>query len=101
MGEIVAIENPDLTPKSKNELAIEVLNFLNLKAHRNYRPTPVNLNFILMRMKEGYTVQDCKSVIAMKCREWSLDDKMHKYLRPATLFNCEKFNSYAGEIGEN
>ena len=78
--------------------AIEVLDFLNKKAGRNYRPTKVNTDFILARLKEGYTLQDCKSVIAMKCREWLRDDVMQKFLRPATLFNCMKFNQYAGEI---
>ena len=79
--------------------AREVLEFLNRKAGRNYRPTKVNLDFILARMKEGYSLQDCKSVVAMKVREWSGDDVMNKFLRPATLFNCAKFNSYAGELG--
>lgn len=80
--------------------ATEVLEFLNRKAGRNYRSTPVNLAFIQARFKEGYTVQDCKSVVAMKCREWLTDDVMGKFLRPATLFNREKFNQYAGELDE-
>ncbi len=78
--------------------ARDVLEFLNKKAHRNYRPTKVNTDFILARFKEGYSLQDCKSVIAMKCREWLHDDVMAKFLRPATLFNCAKFNQYAGEV---
>jgi uncharacterized phage protein (TIGR02220 family) len=80
--------------------AVEVIEFLNKKAGRNYRPTKVNTDFILARLKEGYTLQDCKSVIAMKVREWSGDDVMNKFLRPATLFNCAKFNQYAGELVE-
>ena len=80
--------------------AAEVLEFLNKKARRAYRPTPVNLNFILARFREGYTMQDCKSVIAMKVREWGDDEMMHKFLRPATLFNCAKFNQYVGEVVE-
>ncbi len=78
--------------------ALEALDFLNKKASRNYRPTKVNLDFILARFREGYTLQDCKSVVAMKCREWLRDEERSKYLRPATLFNCMKFNQYAGEI---
>lgn len=80
--------------------AIKVLEFLNSKANRNYRPTEVNLSLIQARLKEGYTTQDCFSVIAKKCREWMGDDKMSEYLRPATLFNREKFNQYIGEIVE-
>lgn len=80
--------------------AIEILQFLNTKASRNYRPTESNLKFILARFKEGYSLIECKQVIAKKCREWMPDDKMREYLRPATLFNCEKFNQYIGEIVE-
>jgi uncharacterized phage protein (TIGR02220 family) len=78
--------------------AIEVLNFLNEKANRRYRSTPVNLGFIKARLAEGYTAAECRQVIAKKCREWMADDKMAEYLRPATLFNREKFNQYAGEL---
>ena len=42
--------------------------------------------------------EECRAVVALKCREWGQDDKMEKYLRPATLFNREKFNQYAGEL---
>lgn len=95
----------DAQPKSEKSEStksesIEVLQFLNTKASRNYRPTEVNLQLIKARLKEGYTAQDCKQVIAKKCREWIPDDKMREYLRPATLFNREKFNQYIGEIVE-
>lgn len=87
--------------KSKTEQAIEILSFLNEKTGRRYRPTPVNLKFILARMKEGYTTDEIRAVVAMKCREWTGNDKMDPYLRPATLFNCEKFNQYAGLLGDD
>lgn len=98
-------EPDDAKPKSEKSEStksesIEVLQFLNTKASRNYRPTEVNLQLIKARLKEGYTAQDCKQVIAKKCREWIPDDKMREYLRPATLFNREKFNQYIGEIVE-
>ena len=80
--------------------ALEALQFLNIKAKRNYRGTEVNIKLIVSRFNEGYSLQDCKSVIAKKCREWLPDDKMREYLRPATLFNREKFNQYIGEIVE-
>ena len=83
--------------------ATEVLNFLNQKANRNYRgqdqngkPT-VNLKLIIDRLKTGATVQDCKTLIARKHRDWATDDKMRQYLRPATLFNATKFEQYLGE----
>lgn len=85
-------------PLTKRQQAEEVIAFLNEKTGRRYKPTQVNLDFILARFKEGYTIEECRAVVAMKVREWAQDDKMVKYLRPATLFNREKFNQYAGEL---
>jgi uncharacterized phage protein (TIGR02220 family) len=102
MGEVVNIIDvetgevkPD--PKSREAQARDVLSFLNAKAGRNYRPTRVNLKFIEDRLKEGYTMEDCKQVVVRKCREWK-GGEMDQYLRPATLFNATKFNQYAGEL---
>ena len=93
---------PDALPPSKlngkKTEAVEVLNFLNEKAGRAYRPTEANLGFIVARFKEGATVSDCRKVIAKKCREWATDEKMAEFLRPATLFNRQKFDQYIGEI---
>lgn len=78
--------------------ALEVLNFLNAKASRAYRPTRANLDMIRARLRDGATVADCKQVIAKKTREWGTDDKMAQYLRPLTLFNRSKFDQYTGEL---
>ncbi len=85
--------------------ADEVLSFLNAKTGKHYaaknpRGTPTaNAEAVIGRLKEGYTTQDCKSVIAMKCREWLGDERMSKFLRPATLFCRANFEQYIGEIG--
>ncbi len=90
---------PDVVPlKTKKQEATEVLAFLNAKASRNYQPTDTNLDLILARLREGYTPAQCRQVIAKKTREWLPNDKMREYLRPATLFNREKFNQYVGEL---
>lgn len=78
--------------------AKEVLAFLNEKTGRVFKPTEVNLHFIMARRREGYTMDECRQVIAMKVREWRGTEQA-KYLRPATLFNQEKFNQYAGFLG--
>ena len=88
---------PDV--KALRVQAIELLTFLNEKTGRTYQPVPVNVDMIVARLKEGSTVADCRAVIAKKCREWSADEKMTQYLRPATLFNRTKFAQYRGEIG--
>lgn len=80
--------------------ALRVLEFLNTKAKRAYKPVSANIDFILARLKEGATEQDMKSVIARKIRDWGTDPKMSQYLRPATLFNKTKFAQYQGELVE-
>ena len=90
--------NPSLTKQ-----AIEVLEFLNATTGRNYRATDstdkptTSLQHIISRLKTGATVQDCKTLIARKHRDWAGNDKMWPYLRPATLFNATKFEQYLGE----
>lgn len=81
------------------EHAKALLGFLNERTGRHYRATPTNLNFIVGRLKSGASVEDCRSIIARKVREWLTDPKMTKYLRPETLFNATKFESYIGELG--
>ena len=80
------------------EPAKRVIDFLNLKTGKAYRHQPVNIDMIAARLREGASEQDCKSVIARKVRDWQNDDKMRQYLRPATLFNREKFANYVGEL---
>ena len=79
------------------EGAKEVLNFLNEKTSRSFRAVDTNLRLIEARLRSGVSVQDCKSVIARKVREWISDAKMNKFLRPATLFSATNFEQYLGE----
>lgn len=90
---------PDASPSLK-EQAREILKFLNERTGKNFHPVDTNLDFIIARLRSGATVQDCKSVIAKKRREWIGDPKMAEYLRPATLFNKTKFEQYRGELVE-
>lgn len=78
--------------------AIEVLDFLNEKTGRLYRPVDANLKLIIARLTSGASVINCRQVIAKKTREWKADSKMVEYLRPATLFNATKFEQYMGEL---
>jgi len=90
----------DIARKKLNgtfEIAKELLEFLNKKTGKGFRPVLANLEPISARLKEGFSPQDIKTVIARKCMEWGKDDVMSKYLRPATLFNRSKFAQYNGE----
>ncbi len=73
-----------------------VIDFLNLKTGRKYRPTKSNLDPILARLREGYTLQDIRTVTMRKVNDWLTDEKMNEYLRPSTLYTARNFNSYAG-----
>ena len=97
---------PDVVPpKSKvngeNRLqAEEVLQFLNTKTGKNYKPVDANLELIVARLKEGYTVQDLRTLTARKVRDWSGDEKMAQFLRPKTLYNKTNAAQYLGECVE-
>jgi uncharacterized phage protein (TIGR02220 family) len=79
--------------------AQKILEFLNEKAGKAFRPVAAHLDLIQARLKDGATEANCRGVIARKVREWGPDPKMAKYLRPETLFNRTKFESYLGERG--
>ena len=86
------------TSPSWQEQAHSVLDFLNDKTGRVYRPVDTNLKLITARLKSGATVLQCRQVIARKARQWKGRPEMAPYLRPATLFNATKFEQYLGEL---
>lgn len=77
--------------------AIEILEFLNETTGRKYRPVDATLKPIVCRLRSGVTVQDCRTMIVRKWRDWHQDEKMEKYLRPATLFRASNFENYLAE----
>lgn len=81
-----------------NNEAIQVLEFLNEKAQRFYRPTETNLKLISARLAEGMTAQNLRSIIAKKLREWGDNPEMAMYLRPKTLFSRTNCEQYYGEL---
>ena len=101
----VVLKMADAEQPSLIEQASTVLTFLNGRTGKKFLPRnpkgapTANADFVIHRLKEGYTVQDCKSVIALKCREWLHDEKMSKFLTPETLFRRSNFERYIGEIG--
>lgn len=75
----------------------EIVSYLNEKTKKNFKhSTKDTQKHINARLKEGYTVEDFKKVIDIKCREWLSDTKMSQYLRPATLFGTN-FESYLNQ----
>lgn len=84
-------------PTSPAEQALALLDLLNARAGRRYKPVDENMRLIHARLKQ-YGFDDLRSMVVMKCREWRHDDKMRRYLRPATLFNALKCAQYTGEL---
>lgn len=79
--------------------AVEILGYLNELADRDFRTNnQQHLKFIRARLKDGYTVEELKAIVVLKVHEWQDDQKMTKYLRPATLFNAEKCAQYRDEV---
>ncbi|MEH6943564.1 phage replisome organizer N-terminal domain-containing protein [Bacillus sp. JJ722] len=76
---------------------VDIIDYLNLKASTNYRSsTKKTKDLIKARWKEGFRLDDFKSVIDIKVKEWINDKSMSKYLRPETLFGT-KFESYLNQ----
>lgn len=70
--------------------------YLNQKTNSNYKFVDSNTNLVKARLKNGYSLDDFKVVVDKKCGEWGNSD-MAKYLRPSTLFNASKFESYLNQ----
>jgi len=81
------------TLSSKDERFAQVVEYLNIKSHKNYRLGENTKKLIKARFKEGFTLNDFYKVIDNQCSKWLDDSKMSDYLRPQTLFGT-KFESY-------
>ena len=80
-----------------NNIYSSVIDYLNKKTERTgkekYSSTSTKTQkLIKARLREKYELEDFKTVIDKKCKEW-LGTDMEKYLRPETLFG-NKFESY-------
>lgn len=80
-----------------NNIYSSVIDYLNKKTERTgkekYSSTSAKTQTLIKaRLREKYELEDFKTVIDKKCKEW-LGTDMEKYLRPETLFG-NKFESY-------
>ena len=81
---------------SNTDIYKEVVNYLNSILGTNYRyTTKKTQDCIKARLNEGFTVDDFKTVIDKKAKEW-LGTDMEKYLRPETLFG-NKLEGYLNQ----
>ncbi len=82
--------------KKQNISSIRILNYLNTKARKNFLPTDENLGFINARL-ETYSEEQLCHVVDVKVEEWLDDPTMDTYLRPSTLFNKTKCETYVNQ----
>ena len=83
--------------KNDKEEIVEIINYLNDVADKNFRPTTQKTKRLInARMNEGFTIDDFKRVIDIKTKEWKHNKDMSQYLRPETLFGT-KFESYLNQ----
>ena len=75
---------------------VEILDYLNEKTNSNYKATTkATTQKINARFKEGFSLEDFKTVIDKKTNEWK-GTELEQYLRPDTLFGT-KFESYLNQ----
>lgn len=86
----------DISKKKGADLSAitEIVDYLNEKANTSYRPSAEYAKtHIRARLREGFTIDDFKTVIDGRVKAWANNPKMSEYLRPQTLFGT-KFESY-------
>ena len=87
-----------LSENSDTESAKEIIDYLNSVVGTRYRTNSHStLSKIKARLKEGFSIDDFKTVIDKKFAEWGNDPKMKQYLRPETLFSATHFESYLNQ----
>ena len=89
--EITPLNPPE--GKSADDIA-EIVDYLNEKTGSSFKASTASTRKqIGARLKEGYTVEDCKRVIDDRVKLWK-ETEWEQYLRPDTLFRPSKFEGY-------
>ncbi len=90
-------EDKEKEDREDKDIYRYIVRFLNENAGTGFKSSSKKTqSLIRARLNEGFTVEDFKTVIDHKCREWLSDPKMSRYLRPETLFGT-KFEGYLNE----
>lgn len=90
------IKNQNSLSSIEDDTYREIIDYLNKKANTRYKHTTQKTRkHINARIKEGYDIDDFKTVIDNKTASW-LGTDYEQYLRPETLFGT-KFEGYLNE----
>lgn len=81
---------------------VVAIEFLNSLSGSNFRSgTGSSIGRLIKLFDRGYTLEEVKSVIESKVKEWRNVPIMKKYIRPSTLFNLSNFKTYLNELNNN
>jgi len=94
----LTINHKPITINQLKDMADGVISHLNDKAGKRFRTTDTNRDFVIARLKDGFTDGECKQVIDNRCMRWLGTDR-EEYLRPSTLFGKQKFEGYLNDNG--
>lgn len=87
----------DKNVKNEKNLYKTIVDFLNETAGTSYRSSSKKTQTLInARINDGFKLEDFKQVIQTKTADWKDNEKMHRYIRPETLFS-PKFESYLNE----
>ncbi|MGL5765511.1 MAG: conserved phage C-terminal domain-containing protein [Sarcina sp.] len=90
-------KNKDIC-SSDDEAITQIILYLNEKCRTSFRTNgKENRKYIAARLKESFTVNQCKQVIDIKAKEWLDDEKFGKNLNPTTLFRPSNFERYLNQ----
>ena len=92
------------TNKYDNKV-MEILDYLNKKANKEYTINIPDKSYIITRLKESRSLEMFKRIIDIKCDKWigklnKEGDSMEDYLTPKTLFGIN-FENYLNESEPN
>ena len=87
--------NLNKTLQRKATKVLSRLNQLGSKP-RGFRPVPENLKYIISRLKDGFSVQDCFYVLETKVHDPYFQEHPN-YFNPETLFRPKNFEKYLNE----
>lgn len=86
--------------KDKNllkEEAKKILVEFNKKTGANFRESEVQLKYIVARLNDGVSYEDCIKVIDNRVAKWRGDPEREQYLRPSTVFRPSNFENYLSD----
>lgn len=87
----------NMSADADGELCQSVIDDLNLVAGKKFSVTPAHSKLIMARTREGATLEDFRYVHRVKVAEWGKNPKMHRYIRPKTLYAGDNFDGYRNE----